>query len=181
MNYKVFDVLSEPCIHKSLFLEASAGTGKTFALEHLYIRLLIESDEDKPALELEEILVLTFTNASTRELKFRIKQKIKKSIELISKPSSSELPTYLTKFRDPTASKEALNKLRKALFSFNQAQIFTLHAFCQQALQEAPSSLGLFHPKIDENYKKKLELIVSDTLCFLLKDKEFHPCQMEAL
>lgn len=181
MNYKVFDVLSEPCIHKSLFLEASAGTGKTFALEHLYLRLLIESHENKPALELEEILVLTFTNASTRELKFRIKQKIKQSIELISRPTSCELPEYLTWLESSTAKKEALNKLKRALFSFNQAQIFTLHAFCQQALQEAPSSLGLFHPKIDEAYKKKLELIVNDTLCFLLKEKEFHPSQMEAL
>ena len=55
------------------FLEASAGTGKTFAIEHITARLIEEHD-----FELDEILIVTFTRAATRELKVRIRDTLKK-------------------------------------------------------------------------------------------------------
>ena len=55
-------------------IESSAGTGKTHAITCLYIRLLIEL-----ALPVREILVVTFTEAATAELKKRIREKIRES------------------------------------------------------------------------------------------------------
>lgn len=62
-----FDVLSRDLnVFDHHFLEASAGTGKTFAIEHIVTRLLIEG---KPSFSIEQILVVTFTRAAARELK----------------------------------------------------------------------------------------------------------------
>ena len=67
-----FDVLQRDLnVFDIHFLEASAGTGKTFAIEHYVTRLLLESEQP---LNLEHILVVTFTRASTRELKMRIRK-----------------------------------------------------------------------------------------------------------
>jgi exodeoxyribonuclease V beta subunit len=83
------------------FLEASAGTGKTFAIEQIVGRLIQDH-----AFNIEQILVVTFTRAATRELKARIR-----------------------------ANLARLN-LQDALFSFDRCQIFTIHRFCSQMLSE---------------------------------------------
>ena len=121
-----FDVLSkETAILGNWFLEASAGTGKTFTIEHLVIRLLLEGN-----FSLDEILVVTFTRAATRELKTRIFSKL----EMVLK--SKEAFPYL---------KDVINleKIQEALLIFDQAQIFTIHGFCQKMLQEYAFEAGL--------------------------------------
>ena len=71
---KSFDVLNpETNIRQNYFLEASAGTGKTFSIENIVVRLLAEQNP----VPLDKILVVTFTQAATRELKMRIQEKIK--------------------------------------------------------------------------------------------------------
>ena len=59
-------------------IEASAGTGKTFNICGLYLRLLLEADHS-----VQEILVVTFTNAATAELRERIRQKIADAIAFL--------------------------------------------------------------------------------------------------
>ncbi len=116
-----FDILSRstPLQHR-LFLEASAGTGKTFTIEHLVVRLLLETE-----LTLEQILVVTFTRAATRELKERIRANLEKIV-------SGQLNfDYLSNI-----SSEQRAKIRDALATFDQAQIFTIHGFCHRLLQE---------------------------------------------
>ena len=72
-----FDILAkERPLEPRLFLEASAGTGKTFTIEHLVVRLLQET-----SVTLEQILVVTFTRAATRELKERIRANLDKSVQ----------------------------------------------------------------------------------------------------
>ena len=67
-----FDVLDPTLdIGKSYFLEASAGTGKTFAIEHLFVRLVKECK-----LPIQEILAVTFTREAAHEMKMRIKEKL---------------------------------------------------------------------------------------------------------
>ena len=58
------------------FLEASAGTGKTFAIEHIVVRALLESSQP---LTIDKILIVTFTRAATRELKHRVKKNLIKT------------------------------------------------------------------------------------------------------
>ena len=101
------------------FIEASAGTGKTYALTTLYLRLLVEHGL-RPA----DILVVTFTQAATAELRERIRSRI----------------------RDAIASAEAeagAVRLRRALQSFDEAAIFTIHGFCQRTLPENAFESGL--------------------------------------
>ena len=104
-----FDILARTApLQRRLFLEASAGTGKTFTIEHLVIRLLLETDYT-----LDQILVVTFTRAATRELKVRIRANLEKALSL-----------------------EHKEKLKTALLTFEKAQIFTIHGFCHRILQE---------------------------------------------
>ncbi|MGA8164037.1 MAG: UvrD-helicase domain-containing protein [Waddliaceae bacterium] len=78
---KSFTVLSrEQKIHRHYFLEASAWTGKTFAIEHIAVRLLIEDDP----LPLEQILIAAFTKAATRDLLIRIRTTIEQAIACLS-------------------------------------------------------------------------------------------------
>src|SRR5688572_25004248 len=80
-------------------IEASAGTGKTYTIEQLVVRLLVENNID-----LENILVVTFTEKATGELKTRLRQRLEQSL------AESPLPI-----------------LRRCLDAFDQAPIFTIH------------------------------------------------------
>ncbi len=109
-------------------LEASAGTGKTFAIEHIFARLLLEGHY-----QVEEILVVTFTRAATRQLKERIHQNLVK-IEKILSSSEEEAPfPYLAPLKD---SVDALRRIRDALRGFDRVCIFTIHGFCFRMMQE---------------------------------------------
>lgn len=116
-----FDILSRTTpLQRRLFLEASAGTGKTFTIEHLVVRLLLETD-----LTLEQILVVTFTRAATRELKVRIRSNLEKTL------SGEQTFDYLNGL-----SETQRDKIKTALLAFERAQIFTIHGFCHRLLQE---------------------------------------------
>ncbi len=116
-----FDILSkETQLEPRLFLEASAGTGKTFTIEHLVVRLLLETQ-----LSLDQIVIVTFTRAATRELKERIRSNLE---QIILKKNTFP---YLENISD-----EAFSKIDAALKSFDTAQIFTIHGFCSQLLKQ---------------------------------------------
>ncbi len=107
-------------------LEASAGTGKTFAVEQIFVRLILESD-----LEVEQILVITFTRAATRELKERIRSSLEKA--LIELEEQTIQRDYLKPF---CGQKKAAQKLSDAISAFDRSQIFTIHGFCHRMLKE---------------------------------------------
>jgi len=60
-------------------IEASAGTGKTYAISNIYLQLLVEGH-----LSAEEILVVTFTKAATEELKGRVRGRIVDALNTFS-------------------------------------------------------------------------------------------------
>jgi exodeoxyribonuclease V beta subunit len=113
-------------------IEASAGTGKTWTIAALYILLLLES-----RLRPEEILVVTYTKAATTELRDRIRSRISETLDLFTsgRTPADELERILrdTRTTDPDSS---VKLLTRALYSFDDAAIFTIHGFCQRALQE---------------------------------------------
>lgn len=125
-----FDCLSSPIFGPHL-LEASAGTGKTFSIEHIFVRLLLESKEDP--IELEQILVVTFTQNSARELKARIRKSLDQAARALRGAAEVPLWNYLKPFAE---SKEAIRRLDDALCLFDRCQIFTIHGFCYRMLQE---------------------------------------------
>jgi exodeoxyribonuclease V beta subunit len=115
---KTLDPAAIPLVGTS-FIEASAGTGKTYALTKLYLRLLIEHDL-RPA----DILVVTFTQAATAELRDRIRARIREALGEADAGAAAPI-------------------LRRALQGFDEAAIFTIHGFCQRTLQESAFESGL--------------------------------------
>lgn len=73
-------IINEFNLNKSSLIEASAGTGKTFTITYLVLRLLLGSGNDKAfeqgPLSIEDILIVTFTNAATSDLKRRVRESI---------------------------------------------------------------------------------------------------------
>jgi len=125
---RTFDVLRRDCpIFGPHLLEASAGTGKTFSIEHAFIRLILESDD----IDAEQILAVTFTRAATRDLKQRIRSSLEEArLRIGSGKTGWE---YLDPF---LGSQEALKKLEEAVIAFDRAQVYTIHGFCFRMLQE---------------------------------------------
>lgn len=121
-------------IQRHYLLEASAGTGKTFSIENIVVRLLIEGEFPKT---IEKILVVTFTKAATRDLRVRVRANIEKAIHQLSS-ASDEAPDYLLYFMEQgnAIAHLAIKRLQDALFCFDQAQIFTIHSFCSRMLRD---------------------------------------------
>lgn len=150
-----------------LVLEASAGTGKTFSIENLYVRRLLGMG--CPQEEVDQILVVTFTRAATRELKERIRLKIEESLEILEGGVGERLPDYLLAcLEEPPRLMSRLRGLRRALLGYEDAQIFTIHGFCARMLGdyalEAQTGLQL---EVDENQGlsfKVVQQILKDAL-----------------
>lgn len=174
-----FDVLSrELNVFAPLFLEASAGTGKTFAIEHLVVRLLIEKE---PALGIEQILVVTFTRAAARELRMRIRRNLSQIKQALS---TSDLSIdYLKAIceKGEKAVQAAIEKIDTALICFDRAQIYTLHGFCHRILNEfafeANIGFTLSDPE-DQEYSAFSEEIVKKFLKEEIKLPEYSPTQI---
>lgn len=135
-----FDILSrDVSVHRSRVVEASAGTGKTFAIENLVLRLLIEDDPlTGEPLHLEQILAVTFTRAATRDLKKRIRSNLDKAWNWLNSLPSPAAPAFIQAIQEkgPEACQKAARRLEYALATFDQAQIFTIHGFCARMLVE---------------------------------------------
>ena len=113
-------------------VEASAGTGKTYTIENLVVRLL----QSEPELLLENILLVTFTEKATSELKFRIRQKIENTLET-----------------DRNLAVAVRKKLADTLDGFDNAPITTIHGFCHRLLQEFPFETGnLFQQEVVDDH-----------------------------
>ena len=127
-------------------VEASAGTGKTYVLEHLVVDLLLRAGAT-----LDQILVVTFTEKATIELTHRVRQKIAELSELRAedpRAAGADVPDEECWLLDAAARE----RLRRALLGFDRANILTIHAFCQRVLIENAFLQGrLFDEKtIDE-------------------------------
>lgn len=116
-----FDVNTVP-LEKLNIIEASAGTGKTYTLAELYLRLILEKD-----LTVDQILVVTYTRAATEELRERLRQKLVDAREQSLRQSEHK----------------SLQKLNLAIQSFDEAAIFTIHGFSQRVLGDFAFESGL--------------------------------------
>ena len=121
-------------------VEASAGTGKTWNICGLYLRLLLER-----RLSVQQILVVTFTNAATAELRERIRTRLADTLAALRDPTaSSSGDPFVSELLHSLRSRHALDdaelqrQLDAALQGFDEAAIFTIHGFCQRALADTP-------------------------------------------
>ena len=130
-----FDLLQTPLAGRNL-IEASAGTGKTFTIAGVYLRLVLEL-----RLSVSGILVVTFTEAATKELRERIRKRLKEAESAFEKGESND-PLLESLLRTIPDHPEARRSLASAVRSFDEAAIFTIHGFCQRMLQENPFESG---------------------------------------
>ncbi|WP_420421682.1 UvrD-helicase domain-containing protein [Simkania sp.] len=165
-----FDCL-EPTLNLQGYhaLEASAGTGKTFAIEHLVTRLILEG------FALDDILIVTFTRAATRELRSRIRANLE---SLFVKQ-----PPYIENLSDEEKIAAQL-KAEEGLALFDEAQIFTIHAFCQRMLMEfgfeAQVGLSLLSQQ-EESYRDLLIQEITDFFHTQLPPEAYSAKQLAAL
>ncbi len=123
-------------------IEASAGTGKTFTVANLYLRLLIDEHNESPP-TVENILVVTFTNAATEELRARLRLRIATALEVLDETSAAEADPTLHAVLDPHRDNPKTRaRLELAYQSMDQAAIFTIHSFCDRVLREQAFESG---------------------------------------
>lgn len=121
----------------SRLIEASAGTGKTYAIAALYLRLVVEG-----VATVDRILVVTYTVSATQELRDRIRVRLRDARAAFDgDPTDDELLAGIVRnHRDPRAARRRLDA---ALLGFDEAAVFTIHGFCQRVLADRAFEAGL--------------------------------------
>lgn len=126
-----FDVTGE-LPHGTTLLQASAGTGKTWAIAAIVARAVAESD-----VRIGEVLLVTFNRSAARELRSRVHSRLVATHRLLTGGSapSDELETTMTG-RSPDARGDMAARLAVALDTFEDATITTTHEFSSRMLAE---------------------------------------------
>lgn len=116
------DIVDQVPLDGHCVIEASAGTGKTFTIEHLVVEILLNSKT-----RLDQILAVTFTEKAASELRARIRAAIEKPLRAeMGVDSGTRVPLDLGE----------AGQLERALFSFERAPIHTIHGFCHRTLAD---------------------------------------------
>jgi exodeoxyribonuclease V beta subunit len=121
--------LSEPIGPGRTVIEASAGTGKTYAISAIVAGLV--AGEGVP---LEEILVVTFTRAATAELRSRVRSRLRDTLRAVADPATPEGDDRLAFLGGGADRSVAAARLAEALTHFDRAQIFTIDGFARRLL-----------------------------------------------
>ena len=135
-------------------IEASAGTGKTYTIAALYLRLLLglggTAAFPRP-LSVEELLVVTFTEAATAELRGRIRANIHE-LRIACLRQSTDNPLYASLLEEIADKQHAAHWLLLAERQMDEASVFTIHGFCQRMLSlNAFESGMLFEQQLIED------------------------------
>ncbi len=148
-------------------IEASAGTGKTYTLATLYLRLVMEA-----AIPVNRILVVTYTNAATKELRDRIRERLGQIRWAFQRGRAEEDDEFSLRMLDALPDRDlAIRRLNNAVRGFDEAAIFTIHGFCQRALGDCAFASGL-------SFETELLADTSDLLREIVEDfwrREFYP------
>lgn len=129
---KKLDITTFP-LDQNALIEASAGTGKTYTISNLYLRLIL-GHQCQP-LNVAQILILTFTNAATAELKDRILARIRQAWRdfVLGQSRDEFIQTLIDVLPDRALAQQ---RLLIASQEMDLASVFTIHGFCQRVLSE---------------------------------------------
>lgn len=160
MKKQTFDILNVPLEGRHL-IEASAGTGKTYTLAGLYLRMVLER-----CLEVKNILVVTFTEAATKELRDRIRTNLQHALTLLLSPETEADPALKSILENAVRKRSAEDvrvDLRRAVTSFDEASVFTIHGFCRRVLSDFSfESSTLFETELIKDQQKLIQEITDD-------------------
>ena len=143
-------------------IEASAGTGKTYALTTLVARLLVEepsagereggprkglAPRKKEPLEIGSLLVVTFTNAATDELRDKIRHALRAALRMAGGDAGRQDAQALELLAHwdglGIAREEVVGRLEVAIADLDRANVLTIHGFCQRVLTDFAFECGL--------------------------------------
>ncbi|MBY0464222.1 MAG: UvrD-helicase domain-containing protein, partial [Burkholderiales bacterium] len=133
-------------LHGSRLIEASAGTGKTWTISALYVRLVLGHGGPhacpRPLMP-PDILVMTFTRAATRELSDRIRARLVQAAQWLRQADAGEpvaadpfMASLLASIEPGPARRDAAWRLAMAADAMDDAAVFTIDAWCQRVLRE---------------------------------------------
>jgi exodeoxyribonuclease V beta subunit len=119
-------------------LEASAGTGKTYAIAALAARYVAEGTA------LDRLLLITFTRIATGELRDRVRERLVDCEQALSSilagapPETVRTDEVTSLLATGTAAEVCVrrDRLARAVADFDAATIATTHGFCQEVLAE---------------------------------------------
>ncbi|MEG0968246.1 MAG: exodeoxyribonuclease V subunit beta [Pseudomonas sp.] len=155
-------------LHGSQLIEASAGTGKTFTISALYLRLVLgHGGEQGFGRELlpPQILVVTFTDAATKELRERIRTRLAEAARFFRSELADADP-LLHQLRDdyqPDLWPACANRLDVAAQWMDEAAVSTIHSWCQRMLREhAFDSGSLFTQSLETDHSELLGQVMRD-------------------
>ena len=163
-------------LNGSALIEASAGTGKTFTIAILYVRLVLGHGQspDSPLQNLlpPNLLVVTFTEAATKELRDRIRTRLTQAAEVFSDAPDEPNPPAETaliyqlrdeSYPDPASWPECRKKLLLAAEWMDEAAVSTIHSFCNRMLSEhAFDSGSLFKLTLETDQSELLDEVARD-------------------
>ncbi len=163
-------------LNGSALIEASAGTGKTFTIAILYVRLVLGHGQpsDSPLQNLlpPNLLVVTFTEAATKELRDRIRTRLTQAAEVFSEADDEPNPPAETaliyqlrdeSYPDPASWPECRKKLLLAAEWMDEAAVSTIHSFCNRMLSEhAFDSGSLFKLTLETDQSELLDEVARD-------------------
>ncbi len=148
MEIKQFDSVKTSLMKGINLIEASAGTGKTYAIAMLVLRFIVEK-----GIPIDKLLVVTFTKAATEELKERIRNRLIEAKQILEAGSTNHDIT-LSNWLDGLAidEKHIKKHLNCALLDIDRAGVLTIHGFCQRVLKEHALESGqLFDSELTGN------------------------------
>ncbi|WP_417543558.1 exodeoxyribonuclease V subunit beta [Marinobacter sp.] len=170
------DPLALP-LNGSSLIEASAGTGKTFTIAILYVRLVLghgqpEGSALAAGMPPPNLLVVTFTDAATKELRDRIRTRLTQAAEVFSSNAEIIQPTPETalihqlrdaSYPDPATWPDCRKKLLLAAEWMDEAAVSTIHAWCNRMLTEhAFDSGSLFRLSLETDQSELLDEVARD-------------------
>jgi exodeoxyribonuclease V beta subunit len=144
-------------LHGIRLIEASAGTGKTYTIALIYLRLLLER-----GLTVPEILVVTYTNAATEELRDRVRAFVRLALQVAEggETDDADVRAIVERAGEPETVRQ---RLADALTRMDEAAVFTIHGFCQRLLQDSAFESGaLYDPEFISSESDLRHAIVED-------------------
>lgn len=174
-------------------IEASAGTGKTYNITALFLRALLAFRDSAKELAIPNVLVVTFTDAATQELRERIRSRLRAAIQALEQGQCDSGDLFLQGLLDDRSSAEHAELARyltAQLRRFDEASIFTIHGFCQRVLQEhgfdtgslfelelAQDDSGLIRDAVDDVWRRQLHDMDAELAAYLVS-KNVTPAQL---
>ena len=158
--------LNGPLTGGTVVLEASAGTGKTYALSHRVLREVGENGR-----RIDQILVVTFTRAAAAEIRRRIRSRLEEASTALayrlaneSRPASDPtLEELISRWAASAQGVEVLLNLLEAIDRIDLAPITTIHGFIQRLIQDNGTLLGLDPQlRLRESGRSLLQELVND-------------------